>query len=869
MGYNLLCFHGNSKSFISQGDLDMICKSRLAAGSAAIALSFVMAAPVMAQPVLEEIVVTARKREENLREIPLAITAFSSKDIEKKGFKGLEDIAFASPGVQYSNQAAQIPGRYNSAIRFRGMYVNSESPSLQLGSLFIDGIYVLGGTQSIPVSDLERIEVIKGPQSAYFGRNTFGGAINYITKTPSTTEYKGKISASGATYDEFDISADHEGPLVDGKLAYRVGTRLYSKGAMFTASDGGSLGEESSKAINGTLYATPSDNLSIKVRAYYNSDSDGAPAGGEISGLRNDTCTGKTVKTQDPAALTASPRQYICGQIPKQGVALSTLGTTKVIDSNTSLFPAQAALIGNGNLLINQFVTGANRPEVNVPTVDHMGLERRIFRLSGLVDYDFAEGYNATLQGGYNRLRASWIRDFGLSPIENWYSRDPQDATDKSIELRITSPQDQRLKWLAGGNYYKQVFISAGAGGDAISLCTTISLPPAAGQRCPPIAFVSTNNLFQNTDRIGAWGVFGSLTYDITDTLTANLEGRYQNNKSTTATLTPAPLSKVDKNFLPRAILRWQPTDETNIYASYSKGVIQGAPNAQIAGATANELRQYTAQLPTAAATLPPEILDMFELGWKQSLMDNRANFSLATYYGKWKGQKGRGLALVQEDCGSPSHGFNGGCTTGSPLGLGTAGQPARNLDGSAFLNSRNVNVAGTSKLWGLEFEGNAAVTEHWDVHGNLTYARSKYTDYLFNFFSFNTGFSQMKGNQNPRFPKWSGTINSGYTAELTQSWDWFVNGDLIYFGKTFSDESNLAWCDGYWLTNARAGVEKDSFRLELFVKNVFNDKNWTACNRWTSFDEAPSLALLTRAQGIAVSPQNKRQFGLRTSIDF
>ncbi|MSO97433.1 MAG: hypothetical protein EXR11_04320 [Rhodospirillaceae bacterium] len=847
----------------------MIRKSRWAISTAAVALSVAFILPALAQPVLEEIIVTARKREESLKEIPLSITAFSANDIEKKGFKGLEDIAFASPGVQYSNQAAQIPGRYNSAIRFRGMYVNSESPSLQLGSLFIDGIYVLGGTQSIPVSDLERIEVIKGPQSAYFGRNTFGGAINYITKTPSTTDYKGKISASGATYDEYDVSADHEGPLVQDKLAYRIGTRLYSKGAMFTATDGGGLGAESSKAINATIYATPTDDLTFKARAYFDRDSDGAPAGGEISGVRNDTCTGKTVQTQDPAFLNARPTQYICGQIPKQGVARSTLGTTKIIDSNTSLFPAQAALINNPNILINQFVKGANRPEVNVPTVDHMGLERKVFRASFNLDYGFADGYDSSLQGGYNRLQASWIRDFGLSPIENWYSRDPQDATDKSIELRISSPQDQKLTWLAGGNYYKQVYLSAGAGGDSVSLCTTISLPPAAGQRCPPIAFTSVNNLFQNTDRINAWGVFGSLSYDITETFTANLEGRYQNNKSSTATLTPLPLSKTDKNFLPRAILRWQPTDETNVYASYAKGVIQGAPNAQIAAATANELRQYTAQIPNAASTLPPEILDMYELGWKQSLMDNRANFSLATYYGKWKGQKGRGLALVQEDCGSASHGFNGGCTTGTPLGLSAAGQPARNLDGSAFFNSRNANVAGTSKLWGLEFEGNAALTEHWDMHGNLTYARSKYINYLFNFFAFNTGFSQMKGNQNPRFPKWSGTINSGYTADLTKDWDWFLNGDLIYFGKTFSDESNLAFCSGYWLTNARAGIEKESFRLEMFVKNVFNDKNWTACNRWTSFDESVNLALLTRAQGIAVSPQNKRQFGLRTSLDF
>jgi iron complex outermembrane recepter protein len=125
----------------------------------------------------------ARKTEERLLETPVSITAFSADDIEKKGFQNLEDVARSAPGVQFSHQGGQIPGRYTSAIRFRGMNVNSDSPSLQLGSLFVDGIFVLGGTQSIPYDDVERIEVIKGPQSATYGRSTFGGAINYITRT--------------------------------------------------------------------------------------------------------------------------------------------------------------------------------------------------------------------------------------------------------------------------------------------------------------------------------------------------------------------------------------------------------------------------------------------------------------------------------------------------------------------------------------------------------------------------------------------------------------------------------------------------------------------------------------------------------------
>lgn len=830
----------------------------------------VLAAPALAQPALEEIIVTARKVEENLKDIPLSISAFSARDIEEKGFKGLEDIAFAAPGMQYSNQGGQVPGRYNSAIRFRGMNVNSASPSLQLGSLFIDGMYVLGGTQSIPLDDVERIEVIKGPQSAYFGRNTFGGAVNYITKNPSLTDYAGKVSASGATYNEFDVSGSFEGPLVQDKLAVRVGARLYSKGSMFTASDGGALGEESSSSVNISFYSEPSDNLTLKARAFYVRDDDGPAAGGIVAGLRNNSCTGKTIQTQDPAVPTASPRNYICGIVPEQGTAISNLGTLQIIDSNTSLRPAQAAFVGQPDLIINNLVNRPNTPPLNVPFIDHMGLERDIFRGSVALSYEFGDGYTFDAQGGYNRLRASWIRDFGLSALENWYSRDPQDGKDYSFEGRVSSPQDQSLTWLVGANYYHQKFLQAGAGGDTVSLCTTVISAPPPGERCTRNPFSGTNNLLQDTDRIKAWGIFGSVSYDITDEITASFEGRYQNNNAATAILTAAPLKKIDKNFLPRAILRWQPSEDTNVYGSYAKGVIQGQPNSQIAIATPNELRQYVAQLGSGtSATLPAEILDMYEIGWKQGLWDNRANFNIAGYYGEWKGQKGRSVGIIQEDCGSPSHGLAGGCIGGNPVGLSAVGQPARNLDGTPFLNSRNVNVPGNSKLWGVEWESAMAFTENWDGKLTATYARSKYKDFLFNFVAPIAGFSQMKGNSNARFPKWSGSLNSGYKASLTENWEWFINGDLNYFGKAYVDESNLAQCDDYTVVNARAGVERDTFRLEFFVKNMLDDDSWTACARWTDFDTAPNLAALTLNQGVAVTPQNKRQFGLRTSIEF
>lgn len=821
--------------------------------------------------VLEEVTVTARKTEERLLDAPVSITAFSAEDIEKKGFANLVDVARSTPGVQYSQQGGQIPGRYTDAIRFRGMNVNSDSPSLQLGSLFVDGIFVLGGTQSIPIDDVERIEVIKGPQSATYGRSTFGGAINYITRNPSLTEYSGKLNALGANFGESDISGSFEGPIIDDKLSFRVGGRYYNRGSVFTASDGGGLGEENSKSISLSFFAKPVEGLEIKLRGFHAQDEDGPSMGGIVQGWRNDTCTGRTISTEDPMFPIASPMNYICGAVPEQGQAISALGDRNIINTVTSLFPPRAALNGTPNFIVDNIVNRPNPSVIDVPNIDHVGLVRTVTRLSLAAEYEFAGGYVATFQAGSNELKANWIRSFGLSPLGYWWSRDPQDSEDESYEFRVASPREGRLTWLAGVNSYEQTFLQSGSGGDSVWLCLSAA-PMAVGGPCSGVNFFTPNSLVQNTDKVKTEGLFGSASFDFTDSLSASLEVRYQKDEVKKGFLVAGarPALIEDESWLPRAILRWQPTEATNIYASYAKGILPGVINAEVAQATPREAAQYTAQFDGIAGVIKGDELDMYELGWKQEWLDRRARTSVAAYYGEWQNQKGRTLFIVREDCGSFAHGGVGGATAQNGCLNGPNGLPATFADGTPFTNSRNANVPGTSTLWGIEAEGALLVTERWDLRGTLTWAKSEYDDFIFNFVQPIAGFTQMKGNQNARFPEWSGSISSGYTAPIEGSdWSWFVNGDLSYVGKTFVDESNLAYCKDYTIGNLRMGGEKDGLRIEGFVRNLFDDDSWAACARWTDFDSAPSLGQLTTFQGVAVTPQMPRQYGIRMIVKF
>ena len=818
--------------------------------------------------VLEEITVTARKTTERLLDAPLSITAFSAAAIEEKGLRGLEDIASLAPGVQYSAQGGQIPGRYNSAIRFRGMNVNSSSPSLQLGSLFVDGVYVLGGTHSIPLDDVERIEVIKGPQSATYGRSTFGGAINYITKAPSLTEWSRKASLSAAEYEDYEISGRIEGPIIQDKLGVSIGARLYDRGGVEKTSDGGQLGKEKSKTVSVALNFQPVDSFNLKLRAFQGEDNDGVARGGLVNGFTNDSCTGTKVATQDPKFPIASPKRYVCGAVPELGSALNIFGKPAVLDQVTTLFPSLAASIGKPSFVYDNLVLKPNDSRVDVPALDRAGLIRKLERYSAIATFDFAGGYQLVAQASSNTEEANWIRSFGLTGLGAWWSRDPVDQEDESYEIRLSSPQEQKLTWLIGANNYKQTYIQSGSGGDAVWLCFRLSGSQPAGP-CSGVALLFPNSLAQNTDKVKTEGVFASVNYKFSDAFALSVEGRQQKDETVKAILTSTPSSLTQDKFLPRVIGRWTPNEDTNVYASWAKSLLSPIINSEIAQATPRELAQYQAQFPGIAGVVEGDELDMFEIGWKQQWLNGRAQTSLAYYWADWKYMKGRSVFVIQEDCGSFAHGGASGAVASAGCPNGATGLPAV-LNGQAYVNSRNANVPGDSKLKGLEFEGSILLTEKLALRSTFTWAHSEYEQFIFNFVEPIAGFTEMKGNQNARFPEFSGSLSASYDSNLGASdWNWFANSDINFVGKTYADESNLSYCKAYTTANLRAGVRRDGVRVEAFVRNLFNEDAWAACARWTDFDAAPGLVQLTQYQGIAVTPLMPRQTGLRISYNF
>ncbi len=810
---------------------------------------------------LEEIVVTARKRAEALFDIPVAITAFSARDIEKAQIFDMREITKFSPGLTFQNTGGNGPGgRGQPYIIFRGMTGSSTLPRRQTGAVFVDGIYVLGGTNAVNTVDVERVEVIKGPQNAYFGRNTFGGAVNFVTKNPGN-EFKGQVSANASLRNSYDTNFSFEGPLVEEKLAARVATVLHKKGAHYTATDGGALGKETTKSITATLYATPTDNFWVRLRGQYQEDDDGSPTSSHITaalhGQADTSCAGKTFNAFD--AVTRAPRTfavtlpYFCNRVP----TIKDLGE-RVVTSNTSLNSPFLARLGNPNGLVNAFINNQfGVPLLNdAPKRDSFGLTREMKRLTAQTEYEFANGITAGFNFGYEDTGTNTISDPDRSDVENVYTVNPSVFETYTYEARIQSAQEQPLRWLVGGTIYNGDYDAHFNGSVQYQSRTfrIFTVGATRGQNVPFNTALAPNLPFnRDGERASVKAGFAAVEYDFTDQLSLNGEIRYQKDESKLQPSNAGSLSASFTDWLPRVIAEYKPDDNWTLYASWSKGTLPGQFNAQYITATASERRDLEAVFPGVAEVVASEKVDNYEIGSKQQLMDGRLQYTLAAYKMKWKNIQASAAFVA------PS--------------------TARTLTG--------VVIPGDANLKGIEFESTALVTDAWDVNLRFGWQEGTYTNLVQPFLAQLTqNITRYDGNHIARVPDMTASLASTYRAEFTSDWDWYVRGDLNYTGKAWDSEANIVKMNDYFRTNARVGLEKENLLIEFFATNLFNDKNWnygfrnvyqgTAGGIFVELPAqffpptgTPPVAQQNFPQGIIVEPPDKREFGVRMRYNF
>ena len=186
-------------------------------------------APVSAQQALEEVTVTARKREENLQEIPLSVAVFTPEALRERNIQTVYDVATFTPNFSFNRSAV---GRRLDAPSIRGQF----TPQQNFGSegnvaFYVDGAYISGTASGLTIDNLARVEVLRGPQAAQFGRGAFAGAVNYVTKAPNPDELEGQLYLKAGEHSNYKTSGFLSGPLIGEKL-------LFFASASWETSDG-------------------------------------------------------------------------------------------------------------------------------------------------------------------------------------------------------------------------------------------------------------------------------------------------------------------------------------------------------------------------------------------------------------------------------------------------------------------------------------------------------------------------------------------------------------------------------------------------------------------------------------------------------
>ena len=251
-------------------------KSRLmsgviAAAAAAMLLPSVGYAQAKESGGIEEVVVTAQKRAENVQTVPISITALTSTDLENNHIVTLEDISSLVPNLQLQQalSGTTTPKMYLRGVGVANQVFSFDSPI----GLYIDGVYIARITGAlVDLFDVKRVEVLRGPQGTLFGRNSSVGAIQIITKLPTLDKFEGEASLSYGTQNQVNGNVAVSAPLIDGKLGLRVTVMSRTNDGFQVDQTGQRFMDNNIHAFRTSLLYKPNDAVDVILRADFMSD---------------------------------------------------------------------------------------------------------------------------------------------------------------------------------------------------------------------------------------------------------------------------------------------------------------------------------------------------------------------------------------------------------------------------------------------------------------------------------------------------------------------------------------------------------------------------------------------------------------------
>ena len=861
---------------------------------------------------IEEITVTARQREESLADAPYTITALTADQIEVRGINQLQDVVAYTPGFFFSDNNVGKNSRSHKRLIFRGMNPRTDIPTRQSSTMFIDGAATVGAEFG-NMDGIERIEVLRGPQGAHFGRSTYTGAINVVTSDPGD-EFSGRLNVEAGSHGTQRASVVLDGPLSDS-LGYRLSISDYEMDGMYDNANvpGQKLGAQSTDDVALTLVFEPSDRFKIKARYHAWEDSDGPDAATAYdyrSGTHN--CSpGGLVERWDPAQVLAAaafnfnpatnvPHTTICGQVPVPSSIGQDTGSARALSLLNTRIDESRFPIANGLRPV---------PDFMVP--DHFGLEREAEELSVVIDVNFDNGMNLNIVSAQHENAYSTHNDTDRRVTEGLHlqglgggvfggfgANHPADAfdlrmnsmEDESIEFRLSSSDDQSFRWMIGysqldmewftqviGNlivYYPSLENNATrqAAGQ-MPVCYNPYWPFYGGglensNACqnPNSPFgnygdTTSNNNDMKWDSVDNSAFYAAVEYDISDTLTLSVDIRRQEDEITTG-----GVGAYTGDF-PKTLGSLANQQNGTFKRTLPRVILDYKPNEDTTMYFTYSEGSLPGTFNPSLATLTESQLTEISQQTGGAGIEVDEEVSENIEFGiKRTILDGRGfvsVAIYDTDLTNVHTPFFSPTYT--------------DADGNQALLSGNItSQGGNANLSGIEVDGTVILNDLWSL--DFTYAM--------NDSEIGAGFQSADtfdldgdrlaavGNMFSRYPKNSGSLSFSYVKENTADREVFARIDTIYTGKMWASNAMHAHTGSGTKFNVRGGFETDAYRVELYCTNCFDDSQpkglqqlYDLSGITGGFGDGAVTAGGMRVVSIALA--DKRTVGIRASYKF
>ena len=486
--------------------------------------SGIQAGPVAAQDrsakVLEEVVVTAQKREESLQDVGIAITALSADRLIDAQVSNVQDLQGMAPGLTLGESFGF------AQIMIRGVGTDNPfaggDPSV---AMHVDGVVIgQSSAQLGPLFDIQRIEVLRGPQGTLYGRNTTGGSINVITNKP-TPELSGYGRFTAGDYDLYQFDGAVGGPFTD-QLRGRVAVKIQERGGYGdNLATGGEIDDASRQSVRGQLQWLPTDDFDALVAVEYHREDDN----------------------------NYMPK-FRAGSYPDA--------------TDPRLFPQPVA----GSRATDPRDIYADTPIQN---------KREQWSVTGTLNWRLNDQFSLTSISNYQDFEKVPQQDFDMTEIP-FYTQSEQIRTSQASEELQLHYEGERINGLLGVYYYTEEIESDNR------LYQAIPVPPCGPVTNDLFGYPITDLCFHFRGSVDAdaAAIFANVNIDFTDNVTLNLGGRYSYEHREGFTDRwivpglPAALTFEDSgsfnDFSPRVGIQWKPVDTLMLYVTYAEGFKSG-----------------------------------------------------------------------------------------------------------------------------------------------------------------------------------------------------------------------------------------------------------------------------------------------------